>query len=981
MLRRNFLALICLFLTFVNAQAELDWQKAESEHFIVIYLKPQEDLVPHVVHSAEKALTSLMHLFNYNPSEKIIIVLRDFSDYGSAGATTVPHSLIRLEIEPLEPGYENTPYTERIQWLLSHELVHVVVNDLAAHSESFARAIFSKVPPEKDHPLSVFYSLLTNYNRYTPGWYQEGIAVFLETWLNGGFGRLLGNFDEMYFRSMVFEHKVFPSPYMLDSGETQKSFLLNTLNYLYGTRFIAFVAAVFGVEKLLSWYNPQDDFLSKNYEAKFKNIFGMKLLTVWNYFILTEKRFQNSNLKTLRSAPLTQINKITSRPMGWVTQPYFDPSSAQVIFGSHQPDYLTALFRFDIKNRTINRFGSLPSPSLIRIASTAYDHLAKNFFYTTKNSELYRDIRILNTVSKKTKILFKNVRVGDLTVSSKTKELWGIRHSGAKTALVYSAFPYETLKPVIEFERGDVLHDLSVSPSGRFLAATLHQATGRQAIIVTNLVALKNGAAFTYQTLSEDGSPEFPSWHPNENIIYWNAFTNGVSNIYQFDQKSKQVTALSHTLRGLFRPVFINEKSILAFEFTTEGFVPVTIPNRPAVSLPAIDYFGQKIIDRNPQVTKWGLGTVQFGNHRNGDGSSLKKTAYSGISQLKFRSFIPIISGFQNQKVVGFYTHIADPLQNYDFTFEVGIPVHNRKTGNPKFHFKGKYEYNRQLKLAFEHNASSFYDLFNKRKSGFVGTKALIENTHYWKFDNPHKIKQTTDFTLYTGIEAINDNLIKVTNPDFVLFESGLNSRSIRKAIGSVDNEFGNDWTFTLSGLLNRPEKPQLAGGMHAEWNYYTPFAAPHNILHFQFSGGVLYNPKNLAIGNFYFGGFGNREIENKQVKQFREIFRFPGVPVFSINASSFAKVMLEHNFPPVRFRQMRLGQHLLHHVDASWFAQGLLVDSGFKNKWFDLGAQINFVFEHWFNLESTLSAGVAQAWYESGHSREWFISYKLLRN
>ena len=46
-----------------------------------------------------------------------------------------------------------------------------------------------------------------------------------------------------------------------------------------------------------------------------------------------------------------------------------------------------------------------------------------------------------------------------------------------------------------------------------------------------------------------------------------------------------------------------------------------------------------------------------------------------------------------------------------------------------------------------------------------------------------------------------------------------------------------------------------------------------------------------------------------------------------------------------------------------------------------DLGAQVNFVFEHWFNLESTFSAGIAKAWYGSGHSSEWFMSFKLLKN
>ncbi|MCH8874309.1 hypothetical protein IH824_16350, partial [candidate division KSB1 bacterium] len=109
-----------------------------------------------------------------------MITTHDFSDYGSAGATAVPHNSIRLDIAPLEPGYENIPYNERIQWLIAHELVHIFVTDQASRLESYSRFLFSKVPPEKEQPLSIFYSLITNAGRYTPRWHQEGIAVFME---------------------------------------------------------------------------------------------------------------------------------------------------------------------------------------------------------------------------------------------------------------------------------------------------------------------------------------------------------------------------------------------------------------------------------------------------------------------------------------------------------------------------------------------------------------------------------------------------------------------------------------------------------------------------------------------------------------------------------------------------------------------------------------------------------------------------------
>jgi len=147
------------FLQSKTVRAESGWFERESDHFKVIYREPYSYLVPHILNSAENALKPLMKIFNYHPSEKIVIVALDLGDYGYAATTTVPRNEIRLQIEPFESGYENVPYNERFQWVISHELVHIVVNDQASGVESFFRSLFGKVEPEQNQPLTIFYSM------------------------------------------------------------------------------------------------------------------------------------------------------------------------------------------------------------------------------------------------------------------------------------------------------------------------------------------------------------------------------------------------------------------------------------------------------------------------------------------------------------------------------------------------------------------------------------------------------------------------------------------------------------------------------------------------------------------------------------------------------------------------------------------------------------------------------------------------------
>ena len=233
---------------------ESEWYEKESEHFKLIYRESHSHLANYIISSAENSLKRLMQIFDYKPKERIIINTYDVSDYGFGATTNVPQNYIRLEIEAFEPGYEAIPYNERIQWLLSHELVHIVVNDEESDLETVVRDLFRKVPPEKIQPVTTIYSVLGNFTRFTPRWYQEGIAVFIETWLSGGYGRTLGSFDEMYFRSLILEGKEFPSHWDIETILTHRSIFLENIFYFYGTRFASYLSIRYGVDKLIDWF-------------------------------------------------------------------------------------------------------------------------------------------------------------------------------------------------------------------------------------------------------------------------------------------------------------------------------------------------------------------------------------------------------------------------------------------------------------------------------------------------------------------------------------------------------------------------------------------------------------------------------------------------------------------------------------------------------------------------------------------------------
>ncbi|MFO7446188.1 MAG: hypothetical protein R6W90_07455 [Ignavibacteriaceae bacterium] len=922
-----------------------------------------------------------MEIFNYVPSEKIVINTYDAADFGFGAATTVPQNFIRFEIEPFESGYENVPFNDPVQWILSHELVHIVINDQATDAESFFRSIFSKVAPEQAHPVTVFYSLLTNFSRYTPRWHQEAIAVLFETYFSGGWGRMLGNFDEMYFRSMVLENKEFPTYLSLDTKSSHNSFLLETLFYLYGTRFSTYLIVNYGPDKFIKWFTAGEDDFYGSFIVKFENVYSVDFDKAWKDFISFEKDFQQGNISRLTKYKTSAVKSLPGEDPGWVTQPYIIQKDSSVIYGLHKPHHLANIQLYSLEKSTSKELASLPTPSILQVASTAYDSSSNLFFYTTNNNQLFRDIWALDVNTGEKKMILPDCRIGDITVSPANHELWGIQHDGGRASLVYSEYPYNAVIPVISFPAGDEIFQLSADPAGKFMAAVLHRANGEQSLILVNTDSLKNGHGFKFQTITNSGTPENPSWSPDGKYIYWNAYVNGVSNIYRInlDNADAEKEALSHTLRGLFKPVYLSADSLFVFEFTSDGFVPAVIPNKPAEYLPAIEYLGQRVSDNFPELEKWALKNVRA------DSIEVElihgEEPYSGFSNLKLQTFIPEITGFQSQKVLGFYTHIADPLLYHDLTLELGISPFNENPAGPKFHFRGRYEFKKRYDFGVEYNATDFYDLFNDRKRGVIGTRLRFGHSHYWLFDNPLKMKQNTEIAVYTDYEYINDNLVRVSEPDFFVAQTNFNSKNSRRSIGSSDFESGQELNATIMVFGSDPKDPAYATQVFSDFSHMDTWIAPHNVFHLKLGAGYHFKNERLFQAKFFFGGFGNRALENVDFKQYRSLFRFPGIPIYSLPSEKFIKILLENNFPPIRFANAGIGQQYLNHIDFSVYTQGMLTKSDEAERWVDIGAQVNFILKHWFNLESTFSAGIAQAWSEHSKSWEWFISYKLLRN
>jgi len=388
-------------------------------------------LIPHTARAFNLALNKHIDIFDYKLNKPIPVFVNDFSDYGNGGAMGIPFNFVMVGINPFDNIYEIMPSNERMVWLASHELTHIGMSDKPGPSERFFRNIFFGKPlNDNSNPLSLIYSYLASPRWYSPRWYHEGIAIFMETVLNAGSGRLLGGYDEMVFRTMVLDSSYIYKPVGLETEGTTIDFMVGANAYLYGTRFVSYLASKYGYEKLFDFYSRSDSSYSF-FASQFNEIYDKKVLDVWDEWINYEKEFQANNIKIIKENPITEHKVISEQILGSASRQFYDKKNNKIIAAINYPGILAKIASIDIDNGEINEIAPVKSPRMYFVTQVAYNDSLDYIFYNENNNN-YKDLIIIE--NKTGNVVKKNnyLRFGEFVVNKKDKSLWGIRNYNSK---------------------------------------------------------------------------------------------------------------------------------------------------------------------------------------------------------------------------------------------------------------------------------------------------------------------------------------------------------------------------------------------------------------------------------------------------------------------------------------------------------------------------------------------------------------------
>ncbi len=244
---KGFLRVGAAALLFCGLQARaqwvdpsLRWRTLETEHFSVHFAEHYRAQAQVAAGVAETVYPRITGWLNWKPESRTQIVILDSLDLANGYASPLPFNYAGIILSPPDEG-ELLQNREWLELVLTHEFTHVVHLDKARRAPLVLRRIFGRFP-------------LWFPNVFEPGWLIEGLAVYSESDLAKGYGRL----GQSHFEGMMRAENARGLLSLRELNADGRGFPLNR-DYLYGSYFFLFLGERYGPQAILNYVENYSD--------------------------------------------------------------------------------------------------------------------------------------------------------------------------------------------------------------------------------------------------------------------------------------------------------------------------------------------------------------------------------------------------------------------------------------------------------------------------------------------------------------------------------------------------------------------------------------------------------------------------------------------------------------------------------------------------------------------------------------------------
>jgi len=669
---------------------------------------------------------------------------------------------------------------------------------------------------------------------------------------------------------------------------------------------------------------------------------------------------------------------LSDQPLGSVSRAFYDRERGRLYAAVRYPGEFAHVASIDVRTGDVDLICEIATPAMYYVSWLAFDPDSRTVFYTTDNGRRWRDLHALDLETGKSRLLSKNCRTGDLAFNRADGSLWGIQHHEGKSRLVRFPPPYDRWQEVLVFMFGKDVFDIDISPDGERLTASLVEVSGRQRLISMTMEGLMSWDP-SYDVLYEfaDNAPSNFVHSEDGKHLYGTSYYTGVSNVFRYDFETGEMEAVTNCETGLFRPIEASADSLIAFEYTGAGFVPVMFADDTLEDISPVRYLGAAVADEQPIVRDWMLGSPREVDL---DSLTVYSGDYKGLMSVGVASAYPIVEGYKDHAALGVRLNLTDPAWMHSINMTASYTLDEDAPEDERLHAMARYRHGRWT-LEAAHNRADFYDLFGPTKSSRKGYSVSASFQHRFLDEPPRSLSFAASAAHYGNLVRMPyAQNIETSYNRFQTAGAELTYTSLNGTIGSVEAERGLIARLSASDtyvLQNHKVK------LRADLTRGFLLPLDHSSVWLMTSFGYSFGELEDSFSNFYFGGFGNNWVDNGGINRYRRYYSFPGVELNSIAGTTYAKATVDWTLPPVRFKRLGFPALYANWAHLSLFGSGIVTnphEEEWRSELANVGAQLNVKVVLFSSLSSTLSFGYAAAFEEGFRpERESMVSLNIL--
>ena len=565
----------------------LNWKTVESDHFLVHFQEGNRKSALSISAIAEEIYMPVTSLYDYAPSKKTSIVLRDRQDI-SNGAAYFFDNKIDIWLPSLD-----TPLRGTHSWysnVIMHEFTHIVQLGASMNRNNKIPAIYLQWLSYEDirrpdvlygFPKGIVTLPLSTVR--IPAWFAEGTAQYQRE-------NVYHDFWDTH-RDMLLRTRILKGTQLgLDEMGifSSKSSLERELIYNQGFSFTNYLTDRFGESVIAEITRQSAKQNNGNFKKAIKSVTNISADILYKDWIKTKISDYQAQVDTISITKARLIESSGSYNM----HPAVSRNGQKIAYISDQFEGsgLTKLVIKDIRTLardevTLNNSNNSPNTHRSAHSFTHYrsdlqlDRVRNKFSFTDDDQnilyshrslnaegETYEDLYIVNLETRSVRQITKSARLTDPVWVSSQKPILAVQQHDGRQNLVFVDSETGSVDQVTEFSLGTTVYSPVWTADGSeilFSAAT----EGNRNLYTYRL---KTGVVQPFLVDSKIDIRD-PFVDKDSGVIYFSSDKTGIFNIYRTDRKFIHIERISDVIGGAFMP-FIRDGKLYYSEFHHDGY-------------------------------------------------------------------------------------------------------------------------------------------------------------------------------------------------------------------------------------------------------------------------------------------------------------------------------------------------------------------------------------------------------------------------